>query len=337
MKRPSVVAAAMALFMGATFPILADEKVTVDNFTRAETDRTLHAFVEKGAFGKFLHFRVPTPIDKQDVIRMNRDTLYSVGVFDLTSPVTIVKPDSGGRFQSLQIISQDHSMKPSIHESGEFTFTQKDIGTRYLFLLFRTFIDSNDEADVKAANALQDRIVVKQKSAGKFDAPKWDEKSLSMVRDAINVLASTKTDISGYFGDKSKLNAVDFLLGSAFGWGGNPKEAAIYVSNAVEMNDGKTSYSVTLRQVPVDGFWSITVYNKDGFMEKNEQDAYNFNNVTAQSKKDGSVTINFGKCDDNRTNCLPITEGWNYTLRLYQPKQEIIDGSWKSPDLEVAK
>ena len=53
----------------------AAEKVTVDNFVRAETDMTLKRYVAQGAFGKFVHIRQPTPIDRQDVIRMNRDTL----------------------------------------------------------------------------------------------------------------------------------------------------------------------------------------------------------------------------------------------------------------------
>ena len=92
--------------------------VTVDNFVRAETDRTLARYVKQGAFGTFLHIRQPTPIDKQDVIRMNRDTLYSMGVFDLTTPVTIVKPASQGRFQSMMIVSQDHSMLPVEHGAG---------------------------------------------------------------------------------------------------------------------------------------------------------------------------------------------------------------------------
>src|SRR5512135_3460211 len=90
----------------------ASVMVTVDNFARAETDMTLARYVKQGAFGKFLHIRQPTPIDKQDVIRMNRDTLYSVGVFDLTEPVTIIKPDSKGRFQSMMVINEDHSMLP---------------------------------------------------------------------------------------------------------------------------------------------------------------------------------------------------------------------------------
>ena len=78
-------------------------------------------------------------------------------------------------------------------------------------------------------------------------------------------------------------------------------------------------------------------YNEKGFMEKNDKGAYNFNNVTAKTDKDGSITINFGNCGDKRPNCLPITKGWNYAVRLYRPKQEIIDGKWKFPEFKVAK
>ena len=197
----------------------ASKAVTIDNFARAETDMTLDRYVRQGAFGKFLHLRQPTPIDKQDVIRMNLDTLYSMGVFDLTEPVTIVKPDTGGRFLSMQVINQDHSMLPVEHGAGKFTFTKEKVGSRYVFILFRTFVDANDLADIKAANAVQDQIVSKQRSPGEFEIPDWDEVSLLEIRDAINVLAATRPDATGMFGDKSKLDPISHLLGTAFGWG----------------------------------------------------------------------------------------------------------------------
>ena len=50
----------------------------------------------------------------------------------------------------------------------------------------------------------------------------------------------------------------------------------------------------------------------------------------------GSVTVHFGGCDDDRPNCLPIMDGWNYTVRLYRPRREILDGTWTFPELEEA-
>jgi len=327
---------ALGMFLGVALSSLASEMVTVDSFVRAETDLTLARYVKQGAFGKFLHIRQPTPIDKQDVIRMNRDTLYSIGIFDLTTPVTIAKPASQGRFQSMLVINQDHSMLPVEHGAGEFTFTKEQIGSRYVFVIIRTFIDANDPADIKAANALQDKIAVRQKVPGKFEIPDWDEPSLKKVRDAINVLAATRPSAKGMFGDKAKLNPLSHLLGAAYGWGGNPEESAVYDNVVPAKNDGKTPYRVTVKDVPVDGFWSITVYNQDGYMEKNAQNVYSYNNVTARKNADGSITINFGG-GPNALNNLPVTPGWNYIVRMYQPKQEIINGSWSFPKAQPAE
>ncbi len=314
----------------------AAETVTVDNFVRAETDMTFDRYVKQGAFGKFFHMREPTQIDKQDVIRMNRDTLYSLAVIDLTKPATIVMPDPGDRFMSMMTISQDHSIPPAEYGAGDYVLTEKKTGSRYVFVGIRTFVDPNNPDDVKAAHALQDKIEIKQSDKGSFKVPDWDETSLHAVRDAINVLANTKTDTSEFFGEKDKLNPIQHLLGTAFGWGGNPKKDAIYVNEVPAKNDGKTPYTLTLKDVPVDGFWSLTVYNAKGFMEKNEQDAYSFNNVTTKSNDDGSITLHFGG-DSGNANYLPITEGWNYILRLYRPKQEVLDGSWESPKAVEAK
>jgi len=336
MQRYLLILAVNGMVLLSSISSYASEIVTVDNFVRAETDMTLSRYVKQEAFGKLLHIRKPTPIDKQDVIRMNRDTLYSLGIFDLTEPVTIIKPDSKGRFQSMLVINQDHSMLPVEHGSGKFTFTKEKIGTRYVIVLFRTFIDAQDPADIKAANALQDNIGVRQENPGKFEIPDWDEASLKKVRDAINVLAATRGSARGMFGDKAKLNPISHLLGTAFGWGGNPEEAAIYDNVVPPKNDGKTAYSVTVKDVPVDGFWSITVYNKDGFMEKNDLDLYSFNNVTAKKNPDQSITINFGGAS-GAINNLPITPGWSYVVRMYQPRQEIINGSWSFPKARPAE
>ena len=47
------------------------------------------------------------------------------------------------------------------------------------------------------------------------------------------------------------------------------------------------------------------------------------------------VTVQFGGCDGKTPNCLPITPGWNYLVRLYRPRKEILDGSWKFPEAQT--
>ena len=84
--------------------------------------------------------------------------------------------------------------------------------------------------------------------------------------------------------------------------------------------------------MPVDGFWSVSVYNAAGYYEKNDLGAYSLNNITSAKNADGSVDIQFGGCDGQVPNCLPTPPGWNYTVRLYRPRAEIRDGSWKFPE-----
>ncbi len=88
---------------------------------------------------------------------------------------------------------------------------------------------------------------------------------------------------------------------------------------------------MTVKDVPIDAFWSLTVYNADGFIDENELGAYSFNNVMAEPNDDGSITTHFGGCEDGRVNCLPISEGWNYVARMYEPRKEIWNGSWTFP------
>jgi Protein of unknown function (DUF1214) len=112
------------------------------------------------------------------------------------------------------------------------------------------------------------------------------------------------------------------------------KKDAMYLTVVPSKNDGVTIYKLTAKAVPVDGFWSISAYNAKGYFEKNQYDAYSLNNITAEKNADGSVTIQFGGCDGKIPNCLPTASGWNYWVRLYRPRAEILNGSWKFPDAQ---
>ncbi len=320
---------------------LAEEagRVTVDNFKRAESDTYFAKFAKEGGFGKLLHDREMASIDHQTVIRTNRDTLYSFGVFDLDAgPVTVTLPDPGRRFMTVLLIDEDHYNPGVYYAPGTQTLTKESVGTRYVCLAVRTFANPNDPADMKAAHALQDAIKTEQKAAGTFTVPTWDPASLKKIREALLALtdASGGIDSSRMFGRKEEVDPVQHLMGTAAGWGGNPRSAATYVGITPSRNDGKTAYQLTVKDVPVDGFWSISVYNKAGFFEKNAKDAYTFNNITAKPNADGSVTIHFGG-DENTINYLPITPGWNYLVRLYRPQKAILDGAWKFPEATPVK
>jgi hypothetical protein len=291
--------------------------------------------VKDGALGKFHHRRAPMGIDDQFVVRGNRDTLYSVGVFDLDAgPVTIAMPDAGKRFMSLQVIDQDQYVPAVYYGAGSHTFTRDGIGTRYVGLAVRTLADPNNPDDVKQAVALQDRIDVKQASPGRFEVPNWDPVSQKKVRDALLVLATTLPDTRRAFGARGDVDPVRRLIQAAAAWGGNPDKDALYLSVTPARNDGSTIYKLNVGTVPVDGFWSVSVYNAQGYYEKNPYNAYTLNNLTAQKGADGSITVQFGGCDGRVANCLPIVKGWNYMVRLYRSRPEILEGRWTFPEAQ---
>lgn len=314
-------------------------RVTVDNFKRAESDMYFARFVKEGGFGKFHHDRELAPIDKQTVIRLNRDTLYSFGVVDLDAgTVKVTLPDAGKRYMALQVISEDHYATDVFYAPGVHQLTKEGVGTRYVCLAIRTFVNPNDPSDVKGVHALQDALQVEQKSPGKFEASDWDDASRTKIRNALLALAEANggLDSARMFGRKADVDPVEHLIGTAAGWGGNPRDAALYVGVVPKQNDGKTPYVLTVKDVPVDGFWSISVYNKEGYFEKNSRNAYTVNNVTAKPNADGSVTIHFGG-DDKLSNSIPIMPGWNYVLRLYRPRQSLLDGTWTPPEAQPVK
>lgn len=326
-----VMSAAMMVAVLAA-PVTAAVPVTVDNFKRAESEAYIGAYAKKYGLGTLGHDRVAPPDTGQPVIRMNRDTLYSFAILDLTTPATIVKPDTGKRFQSMIVINQDHYVKHVQYTPGTVELTQDKVGSRYAVVLFRTFFNPDDPKDVKAAHAAQDGIRLTQADKGKLELTDFDQKQREALHNQLNAMGPFVTDTTKAFGDVTEVDPVQHLVMTSAGWGGNPRKDAIYLNEVVAANDGVTPHSLTVGKVPVDGFWSITVYNKDGFFEA-PGSAASVNNITAKPNKDGTVTVRFGG-DPKAPNYLRIMPGWNYIVRLYKPGQPILDGSFAFPKAE---
>ncbi len=309
--------------------VLASEReAIVTDFVRAETDRYMLKRIAQTGLGELDHARTAIPIDQQRVIRMNRDTLYSSGVFDLTYPLTITLPESEGRYMSLQLINQNHHVVLMRYEPGKITIDRALAGTRYAYVVIRTLVDADNQADVNIANELQDQIKIQQQDQGSVEFPEWSKPSLDQLRANILKLAKGLKDSRGVYGKQESVDPIKHLIGTAFGWGGLPINDAMYLNRTPDANDGITPHQLTVAKVPVDGFWSISVYGKDGFFKENELGAYVINDRNATKNPDGSVTVNFGG-ESSQPNHLPITPGWNYTVRMYRPKQALLNGSWK--------
>ncbi|NCF52784.1 DUF1214 domain-containing protein [Gammaproteobacteria bacterium] len=309
-----------------------DVPVTIDNFTRAASDIEFDKYVGlAGGVNRFYHFREPTPVDNQPTIRMNRDTLYSTAVVDINEGATLFLPEAGERYMSAMVYNQDHYVNAVYHGGGRYPLDMETFDTPHVIVFIRTLVDASDPKDVKAVNALQDQMKIEASSAKPFVLPSYDEERYQALVKELNDLLPFVGGITGTFGSKDTVNPVRHLLGTGVGWGGLPDHEAQYPSFNPNLPVGEYRIEVPA-DVPVEAFWSISLYNANGFFEPNDLGAYNINSVTDKRNDDGSMTVHLGGCDDGRVNCLPITEGWNYIVRLYRPGEEILKGDWHFPE-----
>ncbi|MEY8099666.1 DUF1214 domain-containing protein [Falsihalocynthiibacter sp. S25ZX9] len=330
---------ALSQSTSATLDALVDSReipVTVDNFVRAATDVELGKYVSlAGGVNQFFHFRAPTPVEDQPTIRMNRDTLYSTAVVDISEGATLTLPDVGDRYMTAMIVNQDHYINEVFFGGGTYTLDTKTFDTPYVIVFMRVLVDAADPEDVAAVNAIQDGMTINAASSKPFITPDYDEENLNAMISAILGLSPFTPNSFHMFGSKDKVEAVRHFLGTAGGWGGLPETEAFYLS--VEPGLPVGTYRIEVpADVPVEAFWSISLYNSGGFFEPNSLDAYNINSVTGERNDNGSMTVHLGGCDDGRINCLPIMQDWNYTVRLYRPAPEILDGSWSFPAAQPA-
>jgi hypothetical protein len=309
----------------------ANDEVNVLNYVRAKT--ALHfdnVLMRSGSVNRWGHVRQAIPLDQQRSRRMNRDTLYSSAVIDISQGASFSMPDAGNRYMSATVIDQDHYINKIFHGPGEHTLTLEEFDTPFVLLTIRILVNAADPVDIKIANNLQDLLTIHSKSDKPFTHTIYDSVSLKATTQNLVKLGGGLPDVINTYGSKAQVNKVRHLLATAYGWGGLPESETVYLNVQPKLPIG--AYSLTVRDVPVDGFWSISVYNKQGFFEPNEYNSYSINNLTAKISEDGSYTVHFGG-DPNRDNFLPITDDWNYVVRMYRPRKEITSGSWTFPNI----
>ncbi len=307
--------------------------VTEGNFVRAETNRMLVGLqAQAGGVNRWKHHREPASLDEQTVIRMNRDTLYSLAVVNISDGAILTVPDAEGRYLTVMVVNQDHYINRVFSEPGEYSLTVEEFDTPYVLLGARVLVDATDPRDVARVTTIQDGFALGAAADAPLVLPDYDDESFTAMRTLVLAEASQGDhDTHGMFGKKEDTDPHAHLLGTASGWGGLPEQEAFYESREPGLPVGR--YTITAKDVPVDGFWSITVYGRDGFLHKNHLDAYSVNSVSGNKNVDGSITVTLGG-DESDVNPLPLEDGWNYAVRMYRPRREILEGTWTFPDLD---
>jgi hypothetical protein len=314
-------------------------KVTDENYGLAETQTIITSYVKKIAkvtgtegVGVWMHNKKGADPKEKNVMRKNYDTIYSWLVLDLSSPATLIMPETGGRYQSMWVISEEHYNPFAYTKPGRYTLTKENVGTPYAIVVVRTQANVRDAADVAAANEIQEKLGIEQEKKGSYVAShKWDMKSLEEMRAKYQGIAKNeKISPDLYFGKKGVPTLKQHNCGTAVGWGGFTPDQAAYVDYYPTTDAPQT---LTLKDVPANAFWSITVYDEGGYAVT---ETYNINSQFVKKEKDGSAIIHFGG-DPKQDNYMETFKGWTMILRLYLPKENYLDKSWVRPELQLVK
>jgi hypothetical protein len=314
---------------------VATEAVSAETYIRAETDRNFRNLQKlAGGVNRLAHVRTPTPLDRQTVVRMNKDTLYSSAIVDTEGGATITLPEMpSGRYMSALLIDNDHYAPKVIYTAGTHALPTD---TRHLAVIVRVqLLKPDDPADVAAANRLQDQVVISAKSAEPLPPMKWEAASLKRLTEQYEKDAARQGTFKGLMGPRGSVDEKYRHLAAAAGWGLLPEADATYLSYT-HASESRACQVATFRVPEHNAFWSITVYGNDGTM-KSANAVLNASNVRLNN--DGSFTARFGPrevCGD-AANRLDVSEGWNYTMRIYRPGASVLSGAYTLPRVTTGR
>ena len=303
---------AVALFSASVFA--APTIVTEDNFAQAYTNMRLGAVVEKaGGINTFFEMPVPSSVpEEQFVVRMNRDTLYSVSVIDMSNDDVYVTVPETDQYVSLQVVDENHETQPMIYGSGRHKISAK---TDHAFVIVRALEDD-----------ARRNLKIETGSEKPFEVKEWDMASFSATDKAGNIDFSDGYDQSKAFGNKES-GQTDYMnyVGAAGGWGGAMVEDNIYQTS--QYFDANACYETTFKDPKAGSFWSATVYNADGRMFNDKANISS--EMVPVMNSDGTYTLRFG-CEGQPNN-IPTMEGnktgkFNVLMRHYNPSEPVSKG-----------
>lgn len=311
-------------------------QVTPDNFVRAETDMQFMTVVKRGGFGRLTHDREFPPAGRQATAWADGDVLRSRGVFDLElGPVVVSIPAAPERFVSIEALDEDHYTVAMFYGAGTYTFSFENVSTRYLLLVVRISVNPSDRADLGRVHELQDGIAVTRQGGGRFVIPNWDPVSQAKVRVALQLLGNTVASDERTFGARGEVDPVRHLIGTATQWDRCPPRDIAYLLSVPRHNDGRVVHRLGIGHVPVDGFWSLSVYDGNGHFFAEDHGSRTLNSLNAVRSADNTVIVQFGGNEQAVPNFLAITKGWCYVVRLYRPRAEILGGKWRFPEAQA--
>ncbi|BCG62680.1 MAG: hypothetical protein methR_P0330 [Methyloprofundus sp.] len=323
--------------------------ITSENFIHADSVRAyLKEIAFTGSVNKLRHLREVANTDNQDVIRMNRDTLYTRIIIDAKEGATVTLPKYDG-LQIVALLDENHQQIKELNGEGTLKITKDMLSVgQHGYIIVRTgFIAGlSDDEKMERAYAAQDGIAFTAKSNApyvpsvKYDFSTMDAVKYDILRNfALNLPENFSVgDGAGLIGERDEETAKVVV---AIGWGFLPKSQAAYASfTGYREREVLTIKSPELKEK---GFFSYTLYDDNGWIATND---YAINSDDMIQNKDGTYTVTFLASGEpvqkNDLNVVRTPRGkyWTAVLRSYNPvdpeaNQKLIDGYARGFDKQL--
>lgn len=307
--------------------------VTPDNYARAEVDESYKHIVADVGSNAFRHDRALIPLDKQPAVTMNRDTVYSFGVFYAPKGTTITLPRSAdNRYQSAMIMQNDDYTDQVFYAPGTFEIKSK---TEFVGVVMRTQINPSDPDDTRNVKVIQDGVKVNWPKGVKPEQYKivdWDQESLKSLRAQYQKEAAKLPNFNDTSGPRGVIKPEMLRLSASVALGLLPAKDAVYIYRDYGLS-GEQCYEATYTKPDFleGGFFSLTMYGADKYLKSENS---NLNNRAINFNKDGTFTVRYGpkeKCGDS-ANWLPTPgDNWYLGMRIYRPGKTVISGQYLPP------
>ena len=137
---------------------------------------------------------------------MNRDTLYSLTLVDISEGATLTMPEASGRYMTVMVINEDGYLNRVFHESGEHPLTVEEFGSSFVLAAGRTLADPTDPADVAIANRLQDGLLITAAAKRSWATGQYDEASYQSTKKPLLELSRGLRNSKKVFGPKGQVD-----------------------------------------------------------------------------------------------------------------------------------
>ncbi|PSU36346.1 hypothetical protein [Photobacterium lutimaris] len=286
--------------------------VTMDNYVVAESDWYFSGVQNKVGVNTWMHDD-PVSIDNQQVIRSNRDVVYSIAIVDVSEGATFTVPLSG-EFQIIHIIDEHHLFHQVVKNGETLEVSADDIQGEYVYLLART----RDNGDYEDTKKRQSQLKFEAKAERPYQSKGYDAEELIAFREElVRQVNDGEQPIAGHdaFGKTLEdVNPHNYLYAAAYGWGGLPMDTAQYVPLQITSDKCQTW---TLEKPALDwdnnGYLSATFYGADGWIHEN--DFY----IPHYEMKDNGNSFTFTTNCQVGTGNATVEKGGNFLIRMYLP------------------